>query len=109
MSNLDGDLVRSGGVRRCARPDGCSRTLSTDGQRTIELGGESRGRLGIERRHRGDVRLVRLARDLQLVQRPGGLAVADHVLRRERRVPRELQRSLAVASCCGQGRIRRPL
>ena len=27
MSNLDGDLVRSGGVRRCARPDGCSRIL----------------------------------------------------------------------------------
>jgi hypothetical protein len=58
MSSLDGDLVRSGGVRRCARPDGCSRTLSADGQRFIELRRERGGGLGIEHRHRGDVRLL---------------------------------------------------
>jgi hypothetical protein len=63
------------------RPDGCSRTLSADGQRFIELGIENRSRLGIERRHRGDVRQVRLARDLQLVgasantTRPNQIAV----------------------------------
>jgi hypothetical protein len=45
----------------------------------VEFRSERGGGLGIERRHRSDVRLVRLERGLQLVQRTGGLAATDEL------------------------------
>ena len=72
-----GVLVGAGRVLCQHRGDASRGVGRVEG--AVEFRTERGGGLGIERRHRGDVRLVRLARDLQLVQCTGGLAAANEL------------------------------